>query len=154
MTIRETIQSAAQSVLTYIHDNMPEGAVFEDTVVPSSANGVKSSGIYTALQTKADETTVTTLSGTVSDIGSDVSTIKGQITSIQSNLDNKQDKLTFDSAPTAGSTNPVTSEGIKTALDEKQDTLTAGSGIDITNKVISAVLPTSDPGVNNVLYIL
>ena len=273
MTIKETIQSAAQSVLTYVHDNMPEGAVFEDTVLPSSANGVKSSGIYNALQTKADTSTVTTLSDTVSTIDSDVSTIKGQITSIQNNLGNKQDALTFDSTPTSGSNNPVTSEGIKTyvdnnvpsiiqgdgisvsvsgtdttiacdygavessnttkpvtgaavktaidnatpniiagagisttttssgvtiatnltasaplsitngvgtvknisasfdtvptesstnlltsgsvktALDDKQDTLTAGKGIDITGNVISAVLPTSDPGVNNVLWI-
>lgn len=33
--------------------------------------------------------------------------------------DNIQDKLTFDTAPTAGSTNPVTSGGVKTALDGK-----------------------------------
>ena len=33
----------------------------------------------------------------------------------------KQDKLTFDSAPTANSSNPVTSGGIKTALDTKLD---------------------------------
>jgi len=31
----------------------------------------------------------------------------------------KQDKLTFDATPTAGSTNPVTSGGVKTALDLK-----------------------------------
>ena len=34
-------------------------------------------------------------------------------------LSAKQDKLTFDSAPTASSTNPVTSGGVKTALDGK-----------------------------------
>ena len=34
-------------------------------------------------------------------------------------LDGKQDTLTFDSAPTAGSANPVTSGGVKTALDGK-----------------------------------
>lgn len=39
-------------------------------------------------------------------------------------LGNYQEKLTFDSAPTAGSTNPVTSGGVKTALDGKQNTLT------------------------------
>ena len=31
----------------------------------------------------------------------------------------KQDKLTFDESPTAGSTNPVTSNGIKAAIDAK-----------------------------------
>lgn len=35
--------------------------------------------------------------------------------------------LTFDETPTDGSTNPVTSRGIKTALDQKQDTLTFAS---------------------------
>lgn len=38
-----------------------------------------------------------------------------------------QDKLTFDTTPTAGSTNPVTSGGVKTALDGKQNTLTFDS---------------------------
>ena len=32
-------------------------------------------------------------------------------------LRGKQDALTFDAAPTAGSANPVTSGGVKTALD-------------------------------------
>lgn len=132
MTIKETIQSAAQEVLTYVHDNMPEGAIFEDTVLPSSANGVKSSGIYTALQTKADASTVSTLSNTVSDIDSDVSTIQGQITSIQSTLDGKQDELTFDTTPTAGSTNPVTSEGIKTYVDNNVPSIIEGNGIDVS----------------------
>lgn len=39
-------------------------------------------------------------------------------------LSGKQDTLTFDTAPTASSTNPVTSGGIKTALDAKQAKLT------------------------------
>ena len=43
---------------------------------------------------------------------------------IKTALDAKQDTLTFDSTPTANSTNPVASEGIKTALDTKQNTLT------------------------------
>ena len=42
-------------------------------------------------------------------------------------LGNYQVKLTFDSTPTAGSTNPVTSGGVKTALDGKQSTLTFDS---------------------------
>ena len=39
-------------------------------------------------------------------------------------LQGKQDTLSFDGTPTAESTSPVTSGGIKTALDGKQDTLT------------------------------
>ena len=43
-------------------------------------------------------------------------------------IDNaKQDKLTFDDAPTTGSNNPVKSGGIKSALDGKQNSLTFDS---------------------------
>lgn len=46
-------------------------------------------------------------------------------TSLQNSINGlstgKQDKLTFDKAPTANSSNPVTSGGIKTALDTKLD---------------------------------
>lgn len=38
--------------------------------------------------------------------------------------DPQQTELTFDTTPTAGSTNPVTSGGIKTALDAKQNVFT------------------------------
>lgn len=52
----------------------------------------------------------------------------------------KQDVLTFDNVPTEGSTNPVTSGGIKTALDEKAnidgqyDTLTSGYAGNLIDK--------------------
>ena len=36
---------------------------------------------------------------------------------LESEIASKQDALTFDSVPTAGSNNPVTSDGIKTAID-------------------------------------
>ena len=48
---------------------------------------------------------------------SDVSFNDGTVASA---LATKQDKLTFDTTPTASSTNPVTSGGVKTALDGKQ----------------------------------
>ena len=43
---------------------------------------------------------------------------------IEAGFNEKQDALTFDNAPTEGSTNPVTSGGIYTALAGKQATLT------------------------------
>lgn len=48
-------------------------------------------------------------------------------------LKGKQDKLTFDTTPTTNSTNPVTSGGVKTALDEKQATLVSGTNIKSIN---------------------
>ena len=41
---------------------------------------------------------------------------------LQAALNAKQDTLTFDTTPTASSVNPVTSGGVKTALDGKSDT--------------------------------
>lgn len=38
-------------------------------------------------------------------------------TSLQNSINTKQDKLTFDTTPTANSSNPVTSDGIKKAID-------------------------------------
>ena len=49
---------------------------------------------------------------------------------IKVDLDSKQDKLTFDTIPTANSTNPVTSGGVKSALDGKADKQTANGGFE------------------------
>lgn len=46
-----------------------------------------------------------------------VATLTAEVSAVQQGLAGKQDKLTFDSTPTEGSQNPVTSDGIKKALD-------------------------------------
>lgn len=46
-------------------------------------------------------------------------------TTLSAALEGKQNALTFDTTPTASSTNPVTSGGVKTALNKKQDASTA-----------------------------
>lgn len=67
---------------------------------------------------------------------------------------NKQNALTFDTAPTASSTNPVTSGGVKTALDAKQATLVSGTSIKTVNNTSLlgsgnvAVQPTLVSGTN------
>lgn len=66
------------------------------------------------------------------DVINDLSTIRSgaaagatavQPATMNAALAAKQDTLTFDNAPTAGSNNPVKSSGIKTALDAKQATI-------------------------------
>ena len=105
----------------------------DDTVTQSSQNGVKSSGIYSFVHEITDP-----LGETVGEHTSEIETIKGtqtsqgetitqhgeQLTSLteqvntqETQIQGKQDKLTFDSTPTAGSNNPVTSDGIKKAID-------------------------------------
>ena len=50
----------------------------------------------------------------------------------------KQDVIMYDTTPRQNSTSPITSGGVYTALSSKQDTLTAGTGITISNNVISS----------------
>ena len=55
------------------------------------------------------------------------------------NWNSKQNSLTFDSAPTAGSNNPVTSDGIKTALDSRIPAPTSTTGTQVL-KCIDGVI--------------
>lgn len=63
---------------------------------------------------------------------------------VKAALDNKQGKLTFDSEPTASSTNPVTSGGVKTALDKKQNASTAITTSNIANQTVNKAKYATD----------
>lgn len=62
--------------------------------------------------------------------------LEGRVDQVETALGGKQDTLTFDTAPTASSTNPVTSGGVFTALEEKPSLksflVTAGKALEIT----------------------
>lgn len=57
-------------------------------------------------------------------LNANITAINTLIEAIETELEGKQDTLTFDSVPTDGSTNPVESNGIYDALAGKQNTLT------------------------------
>ena len=82
-----------------------DSLTFDAVPTADSDNPVKSGGVHAALASKADAVTVTNLSDTVNTLGGVVA--------------GKQDALTFDSAPTAGSSNPVTSTGVKEYVDSQ-----------------------------------
>ena len=69
--------------------------------------------------------------------------IKGIKESIQSLKDDKQDTLTFDTTPTLGSQNPVTSDGIRKAIDAG-----GGGGGGSTVSVDVGETVTGEPGTN------
>lgn len=69
--------------------------------------------------------------------------IKGIKETIQSLKDDKQDTLTFDDTPTLGSQNPVTSDGIRKAIDAG-----GGGGGGSTVSVDVGETVTGDPGTN------
>lgn len=90
----------------------------------------------TAARQSADATNatnITNLSATVSELEGDLSELvvvvsnKIEASDLANAMSTKQDTLTFDDAPTAGSSNPVTSDGIADALATKQNTLTFDS---------------------------
>lgn len=75
------------------------------------------SDIRTALAEKAAAAAVTAVQGNLD--GHTGDTTMHITAADRTKWDGKQDKLTFDATPTANSTNPVTSSGVKTELDKK-----------------------------------
>lgn len=65
----------------------------------------------------------------LNDLTTAFTTIDSTLKAVSDNTEGKQNKLTFDTTPTADSTNPVTSGGIKKALD---DIVAAGVTVDAT----------------------
>ena len=53
----------------------------------------------------------------INGVKASVATLTSEVSAVKRGLAGKQDKLTFDATPTDGSQNPVTSDGIKKALD-------------------------------------
>ena len=84
-------------------------------------------------------------------------------TDLKNALDGKEDTLTFDSAPTSGSSNPVTSDGIYDALDLKANTADLGNLADqdtvdyateVTNKPTLGTMASKDDAASDDTYYL
>lgn len=139
----------------------------DDTVTETSSNGVKSSGIYTAIETAKSglQESITDIDGRVDTLEADNTTNKSNISTLQSSVASAQDDIgtlqtgltqeasdrdTADqalrvsingnsSAINTLRTNTETSiTQLQTDVAGKQDQLTAGSNITIENNVISA----------------
>lgn len=97
---------ADQQVVALVMGSMSNAIVVGDGKLntPSGGSGVS----VTGFQAQPDGSLVITLSN-------------GNTFTATPHDPTKQDLLTFDDAPTAGSSNPVKSSGIKTALDGKAD---------------------------------
>ena len=80
----------------------------------------------------------------------DANGLKYVINKIRVLLSTKQDKLTFDKAPTSSSDNPVTSDGIKCALDGKLNT----SGGTVTGSTTFQKRITLQDGITSSGFIL
>lgn len=100
---QKTITSATAngSTITFNHKDGTTSTATVNNVASATAatNDAKGQKIDTTYEKIADATNVHT--------------------SLQNSINTKQDKLTFDTTPTANSSNPVTSAGIKAAIDAK-----------------------------------
>ena len=105
-----TLQSEVTKLKNDVNNLNPDEVQIKLDAMQTEINGVK-----TSIQTITQN--VTTLTGNVNTNTTDIETLTGEMTNVKNTLNNKQNKLTFDETPTAGSNNPVTSDGIKRALD-------------------------------------
>lgn len=75
---------------------------------------------------------------------------------VDNGLSGKQDTLTFDNTPTSGSTNPVTSGGVYTALDGKVSKVTIGpvvyGTLSVQGTVIQTTIQYSDSPIQGLIY--
>ena len=105
-----TLQSEVAKLKNDVNNLNPDEVQRKLDAMQTEINGVK-----TSIQTITQN--VTTLTGEVNNNTTDIETLTGEMTNVKNTLNNKQNKLTFDATPTAGSNNPVTSDGIKRAID-------------------------------------
>ena len=105
-----TLQSEVAKLKNDVNNLNPDEVQRKLDAMQTEINGVK-----TSIQTITHN--VTTLTGNVNNNTTDIETLTGEMTNVKNTLNNKQNVLTFDATPTAGSQNPVTSDGIKRAID-------------------------------------
>ena len=104
------LQSEVAKLKSDVNNLNPDEVQRKLDAMQTEINGVK-----TSIQTITQN--VTTLTGNVNTNTTDIETLTGEMTNVKNTLNNKQNVLTFDATPTAGSQNPVTSDGIKRAID-------------------------------------
>lgn len=147
ITVTNGTQSDMTQLAAYVADqvaNMYDIINTHDSTTLADAKAYTDSAI-TSLRTYVDTQDAATLEAAeqyADEINTNIRTYIAQQLAL------KQDKLTFDSAPTQGSSNPVTSNGIKRYVDEglaaKQNTLTFDTTPtdNSTNPVTSAGIKT------------
>lgn len=139
--------SAIPKFVISVVDSLPTSGISETTIYLKKTSTTETGNLYTeyiyvnntweSLGTQtldlSDYATKTYVSGQIASLASIAtsgklsdatqdSTHRVVTDTEKSTWNGKQDKLTFDTTPTASSTNPVTSGGIKTALDNKANT--------------------------------
>lgn len=154
MNIKQTIQSACNEVLSYVHEAMPQGAVFEDTVLENSNNGVKSSGIYS--WTKAitgTPDTGKTIQQEVEEIqlslGNEITSRSSSDSLLSGRISTNTNDISVLNTLTSGIESRVSTNesSISSLSSNKQDKLTQGNGILLSGSYIATDLGSVSQGV-------
>ena len=95
------------AALNHLDANKQNNLTFDEVPTNNSSNPVKSGGVFTSIKWCKDR---------IPEAASSSNKLVDR-QSLTYDLQGKQDTLTFDSTPTAGSSNPVTSAGIREAID-------------------------------------
>lgn len=111
-----------QSTIADLND-IRNGAAAGATAYQKPSGGIPKSDLSSSVQTSLGKADTALQSYTESD-PTIPSHVKAITTTDISNWNSKQNALTFDSTPTAGSNNPVTSAGIKAYVDNATPTIT------------------------------
>ena len=139
------------------HTGFQKELTFDDTPTEGSNNPVKSDGIKTELDKKANTSDVYTRTEVGTELDKKANTTEVYTKAeTDTKLDKKQNILTFDDTPTSGSNNPVTSGSIKTELDKKVDIKIPTNGgatfID-GGSVYASIFSTSNDSTDNMAAI-
>ncbi len=109
-------------------DDKQDVLTFDVVPTQNSQNPVMSGGVWNAIAQVDPTGTIdpTPTQGSVAAVssGGTWTALNTLESTLQGEINNKEDSLTFDNAPTINSGNPVTSDGIYRALQEKQSALT------------------------------
>lgn len=113
-------------------DMLSQGTVSPDTIYYIEGTSDNTLSV-TAATTSYDNTSS----------GLTATNVQSAIDELVTEVSGKQDTLTFDSSPTQGSSNPVTSGGVYTSLQGKQDILTL--------QALAALLGLTEAQLNNLI---
>ena len=102
-------------------------AKIESGVITLGSNSVTPITSHQDISSKANKSEMSVVAGTGTDADKTTITLKSgtsaTVLTAHQDISWKQNALTFDSTPTANSTNPVTSGGVKTVLDSMESTI-------------------------------
>lgn len=130
-----------------------EGAILDDTVTKDSSNGVKSSGIYAAMQSAHDDLRglINIVNDTVDSHTASISNLQESQTTMQNEIDtnageiamldaNKMNKVNIDAEPTELSENLITSGGVYKAVENRLFYQETEEGQTVNKKIFNNVL--------------